>query len=80
MGKCPHAMSKNKPSKEEIESPTIKSIRDTFDRLGMDDKETVLLIILGHQFGRCHLENSGYEFAWYQFGPTQYNIYEHGLG
>lgn len=59
MGKCPHAISHNKTSVEDIESPTIKSIRATFDRLNMDDRETVLLIILGHQYGRCHLDNSG---------------------
>jgi len=33
----------------DIEAPTIKAIRDTFTRLGFEDKETVVLIILGHQ-------------------------------
>eukprot|EP00801_Mesodinium_rubrum_P002844 Mrub_02844.p1 GENE.Mrub_02844~~Mrub_02844.p1 ORF type:complete len:266 (+),score=46.16 Mrub_02844:737-1534(+) len=80
LGKCPYSKSNSNAKKEDIEKPTIDAVRATFKRLGMDDRETVVLIILGHQYGRCHPENSGYEFAWYQFGPTSYNIYEHGLG
>jgi cytochrome c peroxidase len=62
------------------EKPTIDHVRSIFTRLGFTDKETVCLIILGHQYGRCHLEHSGYEHPWYAFGPTEYNIYAHGLG
>eukprot|EP00948_MAST-09A_sp_MAST-9A-sp1_P001668 g1668.t1 len=62
------------------EKKTIDMVRSTFQRLGMTDQETVVLIILGHQYGRCHPEISGYEFPWYTFGPADYNIYEHGLG
>jgi len=43
------------------EQKTIDSVRGTFIRMGFDDKETVCLILLGHQFGRCHPEVSGYE-------------------
>ena len=42
----------------EREAPTIRAMRGLFDRLGFDDKETVALIILGHQYGRCHLDVS----------------------
>ena len=42
------------------EQPTIDAIRGTFARMGFGDKEAVLLIILGHQFGRCHPHLSGY--------------------
>jgi catalase (peroxidase I) len=43
------------------EKPTIDAIRGTFSRLGFDAKETVCLIVLGHQFGRCHPDVSGFE-------------------
>lgn len=69
-----------KASAAEREAPTIDHIRRTFTRLGMSDRETVALIVLGHQFGRCHLETSGFDGPWYAFGPTEWNVYEHGLG
>ena len=62
------------------EKATIDHVRSIFSRMGFSDKETVCLIIFGHQYGRCHLENSGYEHPWYAFGPTEYNVYAHGLG
>ena len=43
------------------EKPTIDAIRGTFIRLGFNAKETVCLIVLGHQFGRCHPDVSGFE-------------------
>ena len=55
-------------------------MRATFDRLGFDDRETVALILLGHQYGRCHPEVSGNENAWYAFDPAHWNLFEHGLG
>jgi cytochrome c peroxidase len=60
------------------EKPTIDAIRGTFGRMGFIDRETVCLIILGHQFGRCHLENSGYQHPWYAFDPTHWNVYGPG--
>ena len=48
--------------------------------MGFGDKEAVLLIILGHQFGRCHPDVSGYEHPWYAFDPAHWNVYDHGLG
>lgn len=60
------------------EKPTIDAIRGTFNRMGFEDRETVCLIILGHQFGRCHLENSGYQHPWYAFDPTHWNVYGPG--
>jgi len=62
------------------EKPTIDAVRGVFSRLGLTDKETVCLIILGHQFGRCHLDVSGYENPWYAFDPVHWNAYESGLG
>ena len=64
----------------EKEAPTIRAVRGTFDRMGFSDEETVCLIILGHQYGRCHPEVSGFEDPWYAFDPTHWNIYPHGLG
>ena len=46
------------------EASTIDAVRSTFSNLGLDDREAVVLIILGHQYGRCHPEDSGYENAW----------------
>jgi len=62
------------------EKPTIDSMRGTFTRLGFNDKETVCLIILGHQYGRCHAETSGFEGPWYAFDPAHWNVYTNGLG
>lgn len=60
------------------EAKTIAHIRAVFDRLGFDDNETVALILLGHQYGRCHPENSGYFGAWNSFNPTGWQM--DGLG
>jgi hypothetical protein len=62
------------------EQATIDAVRGTFSRLGFGDKETVCLVVLGHQYGRCHLDVSGYENAWYAFDPTHWNTYEYGMG
>ena len=67
-------------SMAEREAPTIEAMRGTFERLGFDDKETVALIVLGHQYGRCHLDVSGFEGPWYAFDPAHWNCYESGLG
>ena len=72
---CPHAADPRRREK-----PTIDAVRATFRRMGFDDKETVCLIVLGHQFGRCHPEVSGYEHPWYVFGPASWSIYPSGLG
>merc|ERR1712039_324467 len=55
------------------EAPTIKAMRSTFSRMGLNDRETVALIVLGHQFGRCHREVSGYEGPWWARDPTTWN-------
>lgn len=62
------------------EAPTINAVRGTFERLGFNDKETVCLIILGHQYGRAHPELSGYRGPWYLFDPAHWNVYLNGLG
>lgn len=67
-------------SDAEREAPLIAAIRGTFRRMGMSDKECVCLILLGHQYGRCHADISGYEEAWYAFGPAHWSAYEGGLG
>lgn len=69
-----------KQSITDREKPTIDAVRNTFRRMGFDDRETVCLIVLGHQYGRCHPEVSGYENPWYSFDPAHWNVYEHGLG
>jgi cytochrome c peroxidase len=60
------------------EKPTIDAIRGVFTRLGFDDKETVCLIVLGHQYGRCHLHVSGNQHPWYVFDPAHWNVYGPG--
>ena len=65
-------------SKARREKATIDAMRGTFHRMGFDDKETVCLILLGHQYGRCHKENSGFVGSWYGFGPAEWNIYGPG--
>merc|ERR1711881_495580 len=60
------------------EKPTIDAIRATFERMGFNDKETVVLIIMGHQYGRMHPEVSGYENTWYAFDPNHWNVYGPG--
>ena len=62
------------------EKPTIDAMRGVFTRMGMSDRETVCLILLGHQFGRCHLDVSGFQGPWYAFDPSHWNAYESGLG
>lgn len=54
------------------EAPTINAMRSTFSRMGFNDQETVALILLGHQYGRCHREVSGYEGRWWR-EPTTWN-------
>jgi hypothetical protein len=54
------------------EAKSIHAVRMTFRRMGFDDKETVCLIILGHQYGRCHPEVSGYKDPWYAFDPAHW--------
>jgi catalase (peroxidase I) len=48
---------KSDPTKRE--AATIAAMRGTFHRMGFNDKESVCLVLLGHQYGRCHEENSG---------------------
>lgn len=70
-------VSKSAPKCQQ-EAPTINAMRATFDRMGLNDHETVALILLGHQFGRCHREVSGYEGPWWAANPTKWN--SDGLG
>ncbi|MGL4762900.1 MAG: catalase/peroxidase HPI [Sarcina sp.] len=56
---------------------SAKDIRETFERMGMDDEETVALVAGGHTFGKCHgagpVENVGPE-------PEAAPIEQMGLG
>jgi len=54
------------------EAKTIEAVRQTFQRMGFDDKETVALIVMGHQCGRMHKEVSGFEGAW-THSPARWN-------
>ena len=56
------------------EHATISGIRGTFNRLGFSDKDTVCLIVLGHQYGRRHPDVSGYEHSWYAFDPLSLSL------
>lgn len=60
------------------ERPTIDAVRGTFRRMGFTDKETVVLIVMGHQYGRMHPDVSGYEHTWYAFDPNNWNVYGPG--
>lgn len=70
---CPFAA----PNSEK-EKPTIDHVRRTFARMGFDDKETVVLIVMGHQYGRLHPEFSGFDHEWYAFDPNHWNVYGPG--
>lgn len=37
------------------EEPTISAVRNTFARMGFNDRETVALILLGHQYGNLKI-------------------------
>jgi len=39
-------------------------VREKFDKMDMNDQETVALIGGGHAFGRCHASRSGFNGAW----------------
>jgi len=60
------------------EKPTIDHVRQTFQRMGLDDKETVVLIIMGHQYGSMHAHVSGFEHEWYPYDPIHWNVYGPG--
>lgn len=46
------------------ESPTIDGMAGVFRRMGVSDRELVALICVGHVYGRCHRERSGYAGPW----------------
>ena len=58
----------------EREWQTIAAVRGTFARMGFSDREAVLLVVLGHQLGRCHPGVSGYGGAWYPPSPAHWNV------
>jgi len=55
------------------EAKTIEAVRGTFERMGFSDKETVALMILGHQCGRMHTDVSGFEGSW-THSPARWNV------
>lgn len=73
LGRCPAAGIAADANPAQSETATIEAVRGTFRRLGLTDKETVCLILLGHQFGRAHLDVSGYEGPWYANSPATWN-------
>lgn len=67
----------------EKEQPTIDHVRAIFNRMGLDDKEIVALIVMGHQYGRMHENISGYggvtgADTWYAFDPNHWSVYGPG--
>lgn len=65
------------------EKPTIDHVRGVFNRMGLGDKEIVLLIVMGHQYGRLHENVSGYggvtgSDTWYAFDPNNWSVYGPG--
>lgn len=78
LGPAPDVSAAAPPEKRE--KPTIDHVRNTFHRMGLSDKETVLLIIMGHQYGRMHPEVSGYEHTWYAFDPNHECLRTRGAG
>jgi cytochrome c peroxidase len=46
------------------ENPTIEGVRQTFARMGFNDRETTSLICGGHLYGRCHPCLTGYAGPW----------------
>jgi len=60
------------------EKPTIDAMRGIFRRMGLSDRETVALVVMGHHYGRMHPEVSGYDNAWYAFDPNHWNVYGPG--
>lgn len=46
------------------EKPTIEGMAGVFRRMGVSDRELVALICVGHVYGRCHTERSGYAGPW----------------
>jgi len=39
-------------------------VREKFEKMDMNDQETIALIGGGHAFGRCHAQYSGFDGAW----------------
>jgi len=50
-------------------------IRDVFGRMGLTDREMVVLIGGGHALGRCHKDRSGFEGPWTNIPTGLTNLY-----
>jgi len=58
---------------------SAQDIREAFEIMDMNDRETIALIGGGHAFGRCHRGTSGFEGPWTTTPTTYSNQYYSNL-
>lgn len=61
-------------SETENKAANVAGFRAIFARLGMTDRESVALILMGHSLGRMHEENSGFSDNTWTHKPINWNL------